>query len=117
MNEQLNFMKSLIAGLEAIETRIANLEVAVSTIMAKEPQNGERAEDIMTIDEAAHFLGYAPSTIKRFTNERTIPHHKRNKRLYFVRAELTSWMLADRIKTDAEVKREASDYTRKNNKK
>ena len=109
-------MKHLIAGLEAIETRIANLE-AVVCAMNKEPQKGERPEDIMTINEAAQLLGYAPSTIKRFTRERTIPHHKRNKRLYFVRAELTSWMLADRIKTDAEVKREASAYTRKNNKK
>lgn len=113
MNEQLNFMKEMINGFESIEERIATLERIIDNFIKEADTKQVETKNIMAIDEAADFIGYAPSTIRRFTHERKIPYHKRNKRLYFVKSELTAWMLEKRVKTADEIEKEAASYIRK----
>lgn len=48
------------------------------------------------VEQAAEFIDLAPQTIYGLTSRNEIPHYKRGKKLYFLKAELVSWMLENR---------------------
>jgi excisionase family DNA binding protein len=52
---------------------------------------------ILTITEAAAFVGLAKATLYKFTSTGQIPHSKRGKKLYFERATLEAWLLENRV--------------------
>ena len=47
------------------------------------------------------------------TAERTIPHFKLSKRVYFKPKDLEEWVLKSKIKTVQEIEAEAEGYLRK----
>lgn len=63
-------------------------------------------KEILTVDEAAEFIGLAKQTLYSFTSRREIPHFKRGKGVRFRRTELERWMLENRRKTSNEIKAE-----------
>jgi excisionase family DNA binding protein len=69
-----------------------------------------KLKEILTIDEAAEFIGLAKQTLYSFTSQRTIPHFKRGKGVRFRRTDLEIWMLENRRKTRNEIKSEIKSY-------
>lgn len=49
-----------------------------------------------TVKQAAAFLDLAEQTIYGLTSRNEIPHYKRGKKLYFLKAELEKWILENR---------------------
>ena len=48
--------------------------------------------EIMTADQAAEFIGYAPVTVRKLARERQIPCRKMGKEWRFTRRQLIEWI-------------------------
>lgn len=68
------------------------------------------AKTVLNIDEAALFTGLSVGHIYRLTSGKKIPHFKKQRKLYFKKAELEAWMLDNKILTDDEIQGKASTY-------
>ena len=69
------------------------------------------SKTVLTIDEASLSTGFSVGHIYRLTSGKQIPHFKKNRRLYFKKAELEEWLLDNKILTDSEIQSRASTYT------
>lgn len=69
------------------------------------------AKDVLDIEEAALLTGMSVGHIYRLTSAREIPHYKKNRKLYFNKAELNEWMQEQKVKSVAEIDRQATTYT------
>lgn len=68
-------------------------------------------KEALTFDETMIYTGLSKSHLYKLTSGRAIPHYKPNgKIIYFRRSELDSWLLNNRIKTNAEINSEATTY-------
>ena len=88
--------KVIIVEPEALQSMIdASVQKAFATKGVStndpNPQSGH-----FTVKQAATFLDLAPQTIYGLTSRNEIPHYKRGKKLYFLKAELEKWMLENR---------------------
>lgn len=72
---------------------------------------------IMTIEEAASFLGLARQTLYGLTSKRAIPFYKKNKRLYFKKEELLSWVEEGKKKMQRDFDADIINHLSKNLKK
>lgn len=52
----------------------------------------------------------AQSTIYRWVGERSIPYHKRGRKLYFSKKEIDAWLKTGRHKTDSEMSEDAISF-------
>ena len=52
----------------------------------------------------------AKSTVYRETREDAIPHHKKGKRLYFLKSEIDAWLKSGKIKSDSDIAAERDSY-------
>ncbi|CAG9867156.1 helix-turn-helix domain-containing protein [Bacteroides ovatus] len=68
------------------------------------------SKTVLNIEEAALFTGLSVGHIYRLTSGKKIPHFKKQRKLYFKKAELEAWMLDTKILTDGEVQSKASTY-------
>lgn len=68
------------------------------------------SKTVLNIDEAALFTGLSVGHIYRLTSGKKIPHFKKQRKLYFKKAELEAWMLDTKILTDGEIQDKASTY-------
>ncbi|HAN77065.1 MAG TPA: DNA-binding protein [Bacteroidales bacterium] len=68
-------------------------------------------KEIIGMDELVEYTGLAKSYIYKLTASRDIPHYRPNgKILYFKKSQIDEWMLRNRIKTNAEIEENLSDY-------
>ena len=68
-------------------------------------------KQMLTLNEAAIFLGFSKSHLYKLTHKQKIPHYKPNgKLIYFNKSELESWLQKNRIKPIQEIEQEAVDY-------
>lgn len=65
-------------------------------------------KNVLTFEEAVMYTGYSKGQLYRMTSERTIPHSKRGKRVFFDKAELDRWLLKDKVLTTDEIKSKAA---------
>lgn len=68
------------------------------------------AKDILDAEEAAMLVGLAKKTIYDLTSKKSLPHYKRNGKLYFKKQELEKWMTENKVLTDAEMSSRAETY-------
>lgn len=68
------------------------------------------AKNVLTLEEASTLTGYSTAHLYRLTSQREIPHYKRQKKLFFDKAELEGWMKGCRIKTNEELELESRRY-------
>ncbi len=69
---------------------------------------------MMTVAEAAKFLGVSVQTVYNYTHRKLIPHYKpTNGLLYFDVEELKSWQRRNRVATDEEIGRKAAELGKK----
>lgn len=86
--------------LKSINQRLSRLE-ELAIIAGK---------SILDLDETVIYTGFSKGYLYRMTSERQIPHYKKNRKLYFKKAELDAWMLDSKIVTMDEVDRKANEY-------
>ncbi len=67
-------------------------------------------KNTLDLEEAALYTGYTKAYLYQLTSKREIPHFKRDRKLYFNKAELDTWLTADRIATRAEIETQATTY-------
>lgn len=78
-------------------------------LIAREPE-----KELLSIDEAADFLGISKQTIYQHVHHRKIPHSKRGRRLFFRRSELNEWIDKGRKKTMPEIDEDVKKYMQGN---
>ena len=93
-------------------------EIDAETILLKlESQNNRiktlehllfDAKDVLTLEEAALFMGISKSTLYKMTHKHELPYYRPNgKLIYFEKSELVKWMLQNRSMTEDEIKEAA----------
>ena len=90
-------------------------EIDTETILLKlESQNNRiktlehllfDAKDVLTLEEAALFMGISKSSLYKMTHKHELPFYRPNgKLIYFEKSELVKWMLQNRSMTEDEIK-------------
>lgn len=92
-------IKSIVE--EAVKNAITGIKVKGSS------QNS--VVDLKGLLEVRPFIG-SQSTIYKKVALGLIPHSKQGKKLFFDLAEIDNWLLSNKIKTVAELKKEAANY-------
>lgn len=64
----------------------------------------------LSIDEVIKLTGYTKHTIYGYCQKKSIPHHKKNGRLFFFKSEIVDWIKTGKQKTRKEVEVEAENY-------
>lgn len=69
------------------------------------------AKNVLTLGEAAYYLGLSENRVYHLVSSKDIPCYKKNRRaVYFKKSELEEWMLQNRQKSNAEIEAEAARY-------
>ena len=101
-----NPFEIIIEKLNAIE--------AVLKSMSKVYNGTVTITEVLNVEEAAKYTSLSKSAIYKKTSQREIPHSKRDKKLYFKRAELDEWLTQHKITLRDEIERLANEYIMKN---
>ena len=72
--------------------------------------------DVLNLIQASEYISLTKSAIYKKTSDRTIPHFKQGKKLYFKSSELNELLTKQRISTKDEIEKEATKYIIKNGK-
>ena len=63
------------------------------------------AKDVLTLEEAALFMGISKSSLYKMTHKHELPFYRPNgKLIYFEKSELVKWMRQNRSMTEEEIK-------------
>lgn len=91
----------------------STLQKTLAAQQAKEPT--EEADRWMDITELSKYLPDHPAvpTIYGYIHRRTIPFHKRSKKLYFLKSEIDAWLRSGKQLTHSEAKAEASRFLKR----
>ena len=66
---------------------------------------------VLTVDEAARYMGIAKSTLYKMMMRREIPYSKPNGKVcFFDRQELEAWLMSNRVATSDEIRDKAQAY-------
>ena len=68
------------------------------------------APDVLNLNQASEYISLSKSAIYKKTSDRTIPHFKQGKKLYFKRSELNEWLTKQKILTNDEIEMAATEY-------
>ena len=99
---------------EIINERLKNIEKLLENI-ARQEKNIITSK-IMDIEQLSNYLSLSKSHIYKLTSTHNIPHSKRGKRLYFDKEIINTWVLENKIWTQDDIEKQASDYLIKNRK-
>ena len=58
----------------------------------------------MVFDEACAYISYSSTHLYKLTSKNLIPHLKRGKKLYFLKSDLDTWLIENKVKTMDEIK-------------
>lgn len=98
-----NPFEIILEKLKSIENAIEKLNTVSNT-----------DDDFMNIEQVASFIGLSKATIYGLTHERSIPHFKTGKRLYFKKSDIVNWITSTKIRTKQELNERADNYLSKN---
>ena len=83
---------------------IADLQKRVETL----EDMLEAGKEVLTVEEAAKFMGMARSSLYKMTSDQTIPFYRPNgKMIFFEKADILSWIRRNRVYTQEEIDEEA----------
>lgn len=77
-------------AFEAFKAFLCAMQECVALPVASPPY--EPASDVMTVDEAAAFLGVDRNTVYEYTTRGVIPHQRLGKRILLRRGALIAWL-------------------------
>ncbi len=78
-------------AFEAFKAFLCAMQECVAAPSSTSPAP-EPASDVMTVDEAAAFLGVDRNTVYEYTTRRVIPHQRLGKRILLRRGALIAWL-------------------------
>lgn len=68
----------------------------------------------LNFQQACNYLGFKKSYLYKLTCMKLIPYYRPNgKKIYFLKSELNTWLLKNRINTNDELETDAEQYCRK----
>ena len=68
----------------------------------------DSAKEVLTVEEAARFMGMARSTLYKMTCDQSIPFYRPNgKMIYFEKSAILSWIRKNRVYSTEEINEEA----------
>ncbi len=68
-------------------------------------------EEILSLSEAAKFLGASRSFMYKVTSQKFIPHYiPGGKKIYFKKSDLENWLLKNRIPSSYELEVDSESY-------
>lgn len=67
-------------------------------------------KDPKNIEEIAKLTGYTKKTIYGYCQKNTIPHYKKNGRLFFFKSEIVAWIQSGKQKTVNEIEAENDEF-------
>lgn len=89
-------MESMRVFQEKVLSSLARIEI------------GGGSKGILSLSEAAEYLGYSKAHLYRLTSEKKIPHSKMNGQIRFDRDKLAKWALKNEISTMEEIESRAT---------
>ncbi len=99
-----NISESITSELDALkkenETLRHRLEVVENAVCT--------AKEVLTLEEAALFLGMKKSAIYKMTHKQVIPFYRPGgKMVYFEKSELLAWLRQNRVASQADIEEAA----------
>jgi len=105
--------------LENLPNVVAELKKGQSEILAlllNKVETLTEPDNPLNIDEVAILTGYTKPTIYGYCQKNTIPHNKKNGRLFFFKTDIINWIKQGKAKTLKEMEAEADVYLSNKNK-
>lgn len=62
------------------------------------------SKNVLTVAEVALMMGITEGRVRHLTSEKELPYYKQGKKTFFKKSEIESWMLSNRVPTNAEIK-------------
>ena len=89
---------------------IADLQKRVETL----EDMLEAGKEVLTVEEAAKFMGIARSSLYKMTSDQTIPFYRPNgKMIFFEKSDILSWIRKNRVSSREEIEEEARLHMQK----
>ena len=89
---------------------IADLQKRVETL----EDMLEAGKEVLTVEEAAKFMGMARSSLYKMTSDQTIPFYRPNgKMIFFEKTDILSWIRKNRVSSREEIEEEARLHMQK----
>ena len=89
---------------------IADLQKRVETL----EDMLEAGKEVLTVEEAAKFMGMARSSLYKMTSDQTIPFYRPNgKMIFFEKSDILSWIRKNRVSSREEIEEEARLHMQK----
>ena len=71
-------------------------------------------KEILTLEEAAIYLGQSKSSLYKLTSKKEIPHYiPGGKKIYFKKHEIDDWILKSKVYSVTELEPQINDYLSK----
>jgi len=102
---------------KAVAHLINKVERIETFLIAKQPQTQE-GDHWLNLDDLCKYHPDHPAkpTVYGWIGQRSIPYHKKGKKLMFLKSEIDSWLKEGRRKTAAEIQAEAAQFITANKK-
>ena len=106
-NEMPQALVHLINKVEKIETLLET----------KQPQ-AQEGDQWLNLNDLCNYHPDHPAkpTVYAWIGQRSIPYHKKGKKLMFLKSEIDNWLKEGRRKTAAEIQAEAEQFVTSNRK-
>ncbi|MEJ7737438.1 MAG: helix-turn-helix domain-containing protein [Chitinophagaceae bacterium] len=100
--------EQLPTAVSRLYTKLENIERLLE-LKSQPEQHSDRWYDI---NEICDYMPEKPAkaTVYGWVHSSVIPHHKKGKKLYFLKSEIDVWLRTGRRKTLAELNNEADGY-------
>jgi len=90
--------------------QIADLQKRVETL----EDMLDAGKEVLTVEEAAKFMGMARSSLYKMTSDQTIPFYRPNgKMIFFEKADILSWIRKNRVSSREEIDEQARLHMQK----
>ena len=91
--------------------KVENIETLLS---ATQPQ-AQESDQWLNLNDLCNYHPDRPAkpTVYAWIGQRSIPYHKKGKKLMFLKSEIDAWLKDGRRKTAAEIQTEAQQYVNK----
>jgi len=96
---------------KAVAHLINKVERIETLLNTKQPQTPE-GDRWLNLDDLCKYHPDHPAkpTVYGWIGQRSIPYHKKGKKLMFLKSEIDSWLKEGRRKTTAEIQAEAAQF-------
>ncbi len=104
---------------DILNNRLDEIFIRLEEIQNSKDSNSstEDSSEILTVKQAAEYLNLSIYSIYAKTSQKSIPHAKRGRHLYFFKDDLRAWLKSAKSKTREEIQLEAEDFLLKSQKR